>query len=96
MNKSAIVARVAARMGVDKFMAEGAVDSVLAASDKGLAKVENVRVASYGTLRSRGRSGIHERRELGDTFEAEYRQSGLLDRFLSFDVGLAEDHWAGH
>ena len=96
MNKSAIVARVAAPMGVDKLTAEGAVDTVLEAITAGLAKAEDAGVAGYGTLRSRGRAGIYGRRELGDTFEGGYRKSGLLDRLLSFDVRLAQDRWAGY
>ena len=56
MNKSKIVARVAARMKLDKFTAEGAVDTVLEAIAEGLAKEEDVRIAGFGTFRTRSRS----------------------------------------
>ena len=55
MNKSKIVARVAARMGLDRFMAEGAVDTDLAAIAAGLAKEEDVRIVGFGTLMTRSR-----------------------------------------
>ena len=48
MNKSAIAARVAARMGLNKFSAEGAVDTVFEAIAEGLAKEEDVRIAGSG------------------------------------------------
>ena len=51
MNKAAIVARVARRMGLNKFTAEGAVDTVLEAIAEGLAKEEDVRIAGFGTFR---------------------------------------------
>ena len=53
MNKAAIVARVARRMGLNKFAAEGAVDTVLEAIAEGLAKEEDVRIAGFGTFRTR-------------------------------------------
>ena len=56
MNKSAIVARVAARMGLDKFTAEGAVETVFEAIAEGLAKEEDVRIAGFGTFRTRSRA----------------------------------------
>ena len=56
MNKSAIVARVAARMGLDKFTAEGAVDTVFEAIADGLAKEEDVRIAGFGTFGTRSRA----------------------------------------
>ena len=56
MNKAAIVARVARRMGLNKFAAEGAVDTVLEAIAEGLAKEEDVRIAGFGTFRTRSRT----------------------------------------
>ena len=56
MNKAAIVARVAERMGLNKFAAEGAVDTVLEAIAEGLAKEEDVRIAGFGTFRTRNRA----------------------------------------
>ena len=56
MNKSAIVARVAARMGLNKFTAEGAVDTVFEAIAEGLAKEEDVRIAGFGTFGTRSRA----------------------------------------
>ena len=56
MNKSAIVARVAARMGLDKFTAEGAVDTVFEVIAEGLAKEEDVRIAGFGTFGTRSRT----------------------------------------
>ena len=56
MNKSAIVARVARRMGLNKFSAEGAVDTVLEAIAESLAKEEDVRIAGFGTFRTRSRA----------------------------------------
>ena len=56
MNKAAIVARVARRMGLNKFAAEGAVDTVLEAIAEGLAKEEDVRIAGFGTFRTRSRA----------------------------------------
>ena len=56
MNKSAIVARMAARMGLDKFTAEGAVDTVFEAIAEGLAKEEEVRIAGFGTFGTRSRA----------------------------------------
>ena len=44
MNKAAVVARVARRMGLDKFTAEGAVDTVLEAIAESLATEEDVSV----------------------------------------------------
>ena len=56
MNKSAIVARVAARMGLNKPAAEGAVDTVFEAIAEGLAKEEEVRIAGFGTFGTRSRA----------------------------------------
>ena len=56
MNKAAIVARVAKRMGLNKFTAEGAVDTVLEAIAESLAKGEDVRIARFGTFRTRSRA----------------------------------------
>ena len=56
MNKSAIVARVAARMGLNKFTAEGSVDTVFEAIAEGLAKEEEVRIAGFGTFGTRSRA----------------------------------------
>ena len=56
MNKSEIVARVAARMGVDRFTAERAVNLVFEAIAEGLAKEEDVRIAGFGAFRTRSRA----------------------------------------
>ncbi len=56
MKKSAIIARVAARLGLDKFTAEGAVDTVFEAIAEGLAKEEEVRIAGFGTFGTRSRA----------------------------------------
>ena len=56
MNKSAIIARVAQRMGLNRFTAEGAVDTVLEAIAESLAKGEDVQIAEFGTFRTRSRS----------------------------------------
>ena len=56
MNKSAIVARVATRMGVNRFRAERAVDTVFEAIAEGLAKEEDVRIAGFGIFRTRSRA----------------------------------------
>ena len=56
MNKSAIVARVAERMGVNRFRAERAVDTVFEAIAEGLAKEEDVRIAGFGIFRTRSRA----------------------------------------
>lgn len=56
MNKTAIIARVAARMDMDKFTAEGMVDAVLEAIVEGLAKEEDVRIAVIGSFRTRHRT----------------------------------------
>ena len=56
MNKAAIVARVARRMGLNKFTAEGAVDTVLDAITEALVKEEDVRIAGFGTFRTRDRA----------------------------------------
>ena len=56
MNKSAIVARVAARMGLNKVTAEGAVDTVFEAIAEGLAKEEQVRIAGFGVFGTRSRA----------------------------------------
>ena len=50
MNKSAIVARVAARLGLNKFTAEGAVDTVFETIAEGLA--EEGGCGSRGSVRS--------------------------------------------
>ena len=72
MNKSAIVARVAARMGLNKSAAEGAVDTVFEAIAEGLAKEEEVRIAGFGTFGTRSRAArigqeSAHRREPADT-----------------------------
>jgi DNA-binding protein HU-beta len=56
MNKAAIVARVSERMRLDKFTAEGAVETVLEAIAESLAKEEDVRIAGFGTFRTRDRA----------------------------------------
>ena len=56
MKKADIVARVAARLGLDKFTAEGAVDIALEAIAEGLAKEQDVRIAGFGTFRTRTRA----------------------------------------
>ena len=56
MNKAAIVARVARRMGLNKFAAEGEVDTVLEAIAESLAKEEDVRIAGFGTFKTRSRA----------------------------------------
>ena len=56
MNKAAIVARVARRMGLNKFTAEGAVDTVLEAIAESFAKEEDVRIAGFGRFRTRSRA----------------------------------------
>ena len=56
MNKAAIVSRVAKRMGLNKFTAEGAVDTVLEAIAESLAKEEDVRIAGFGTFRTKHRT----------------------------------------
>ena len=56
MNKSKIVARVAARAGLDRFTAERAVDLVFEAIAEGLAKQEDVRIAGFGAFRTRNRA----------------------------------------
>ena len=55
MNKSEIVGRVALRMGLSKSVAEGAVDTVLAAIGEALAKDEDVRIAGFGKFATRSR-----------------------------------------
>ena len=55
IKKSAIVARVAARMRLDKFTAGGAVDTVFEAIAEGLAKEEEVRIAGFGVFGTRSR-----------------------------------------
>ena len=56
MNKAAIVARVTRRMGLNKVTAEGAVDTVLEAIAESLAREEDVRIAGFGTFRTRDRA----------------------------------------
>ena len=56
MNKAAIIARVASRMGLNKFTAEVAVDAVLEAIAESLAKEEDLRIAGFGTFRTRSRA----------------------------------------
>ena len=56
MNKAADVARVARRMGLNRYTAEGAVDSVLEAIAESLAKEEDVRIAGLGPRRTRRRA----------------------------------------
>ena len=55
MNESEIVGRVARRMGLSKFVAEGAVDTVLASIGEALAKNEDVRIAGFGKFATRNR-----------------------------------------
>ena len=55
MNKSAVVARVARRMGLNRYTAEGAADTVLEAIAESLAKEEDVRIAGFGTFRTLNR-----------------------------------------
>ena len=57
MNKAAIVARVAARLGLSRIRAEIAMDTVLEAIAEGLAKEEDVRIAGFGTFRTKHRAG---------------------------------------
>ncbi len=56
MNKPKIVARVAARAGLDSFTAERAVDLVFEAIAEGLAKEEDVRIAGFGAFMTRYRA----------------------------------------
>jgi len=56
MNKSKIVARVAARAGLDRFTAERAVDLVFEAIAEGLAKEEDVRIVGFGAFMTRYRA----------------------------------------
>ncbi|MDD9991542.1 MAG: HU family DNA-binding protein [Rhodospirillales bacterium] len=56
MNKAAIVARVAARLGLSRIRAEIAMDTVLDAIAEGLAKEEDVRIAGFGTFRTKHRA----------------------------------------
>ncbi len=56
MNKAAIVARVAARLGLSRIRAEIAMDTVLEAIAEGLAKEEDVRIAGFGTFRTKHRA----------------------------------------
>ena len=56
MNKAADVARVARRMGLNRYAAEGAVDSVLEAIAESLARVGDARIAGFGTFRTRRRA----------------------------------------
>ena len=56
MNKPKIVARVAARAGLDSFTAERAVDLVFEAIAEGLAKEEDVRIVGFGAFRTRNRA----------------------------------------
>ncbi len=56
MNKAAVVARVARRMGLNRYAAEGAVDSVLEAIAECLAKEGDVRIAGLGPRRTLNRA----------------------------------------
>ena len=56
MNKSDIVERLAGRMGLSRSAAERAVDTVLEAIAKALAKVEAMRLAGFGTFRTTNRA----------------------------------------
>ena len=56
MNKAAIVARVAARLGLSTIRAEIAMDTVLDAIAEGLAKEEDVRIVGFGTFRTKHRA----------------------------------------
>lgn len=62
MNKAAIIARVAARMDLDMFTAEGMVDAVLEAIVEGLAKEEDVRIAVIGSFRTKRRAARRGRK----------------------------------
>ena len=73
MKKADIVARVAARLGVNKFSAEGAVDIVFDAVAEGLAKEEDVRIAGFGTFRTRSRAARTGRKSLGPARAWRYR-----------------------
>ena len=53
MNKSDIVGRLAGRMGLTRSTAESAVDTVLGAIAEALAKEEAVRLAGFGTFRTK-------------------------------------------
>ena len=53
MKKADIVARVAARTGLDRFTSGGAVDSVFEVIAEALAKEEDVRIAGFGKFRTR-------------------------------------------
>ena len=56
MKKSDIVGRLAGRMGLRRSAAEGAVDTVLDAIAEALAKEEAVRLAGFGTFRTKSRT----------------------------------------
>ena len=47
---------MAGRLGLNKFTAEGAVDTVFEAIAEGLAKEEDVRIAGFGTFETRSRA----------------------------------------
>ena len=57
MNKSEMADRVAARMGLSKGVGKDAVDSVFAAIGEALAQEEDVRIAGFGTFRTKSRPG---------------------------------------
>ena len=80
MNKAAIVARVARRMGLNKFAAEGAVDTVLEAIAEGLAKEEDVRIAGFWHLQDaepglQGRAATRRRARACGYRRRRYRRS---------------------
>ena len=56
MKKSDIVGRLAGRMGLRRSAAESAVDTVLEAIAEALAKEEAVRLAGFGTFRTKSRA----------------------------------------
>ena len=56
MKKSDIVGRLAGRMGLSRSAAESAVDTVLEAIAEALAKEEAVRLAGFGTFRTKSRA----------------------------------------
>ena len=89
MNKAAIVARVARRMGLNKFAAEGAVDTVLEAIAESLAKEEDVRIAGFGTFRTRSRAARDRAATPGDG--RERADTGLEDTVVQGGkIGLRE------
>lgn len=56
MNKSELVAAIAAKEGIEKKCAESAVNSVVAAITDALAKGEKVQLVGFGTFEVRARA----------------------------------------